>query len=136
MQRSCDVCGVTYEAKRPNAKFCSDTCRKRHQRGARKPERPEVAPVADIARSIGEIEESTAAALDETGRLETPLGRTALRLARRLDDPERETGQGLASLAKQFEAVFTSATAGVDVEDDPIDELRAARDRKRRANAG
>ncbi len=126
MQRACDVCGDQFEAQRANARYCSGRCRKRHQRGARKP-----AEVVELPQRTGRVEATTHTALVEADRLDTPLGQTALGLARRLDDPDRETGQGLSSLAKQFQAMLEAATAGAFVEADPIDELRAARDRKR-----
>ena len=131
MQRQCDVCAETYEAKRPSSRYCGERCRKRHQRGARKP-----SAVTDLPRKTGQVEATTVVTLTAADRLDTPLGQTTLELARRLDNSDRETGQGLSSLAKQFQAMLAAATAGAHAEADPIDELRAARDRKRRSSAG
>lgn len=131
MQRTCEACGDTYEAKHPTSKTCSERCKKRRQRGARKP-----APVTELPRQKGQVEVTTVATLTAAARLDTPLGQATLELARRLDSSDRETGQGLSSLAKQFQSMLAAATAGAHVEADPIDELRAARDRKRRASAG
>lgn len=126
MLRNCDVCGVQYEAKRPNSRFHSDTCRKRHQRGAR------VAPVRAVPTRVGLVEQATRAELDEAGRLGSALGQVAVALAARLDDG-RDTGQGAASLSKELRAVMAAALADVTAAADPIDELRSWRDRKRAA---
>jgi hypothetical protein len=130
MQRTCEACGVDYQAKHPTSKTCSERCKKRRQRGARQP-----ANVTELPRKTGRVEATTVETLTEADRLDTPLGQATLELARRLDNSDRETGQGLSSLAKQFQSMLEAATAGAHVEADPIDELRRARDRKR-ASAG
>lgn len=136
MKRSCDACGTEYEAKRASSQFCGDTCRKRAKRGARAPTgRPAAARAtvveADFAPEGGEAEQFTRKQLDEAGRLDTALGRVALILARRLD-AGGDTGAGLASLAKRHAEQLELATAGANQVADPLDELKAARDRKLR----
>ncbi|AJA43302.1 hypothetical protein VC60_gp01 [Mycobacterium phage Sbash] len=152
MTRSCVVCGTPFEAKRPQAKFCGATCRKRHSRGASTsastPQQPQVPttgapevtdptpsaamppllPAAGLVATV--VKELTAA-----GRMETVLGQQALRLAMRLETSTVDTGAGLASLSKELRAVMAQAVAGAAVEADPVDELRARRDAKR-ASAG
>jgi hypothetical protein len=126
MDRNCDVCGIAYSAHRPNSRFCSDTCRKRAQRGAL---------TAENGRSEAEfegpgaVEGATLAALEAAGRLETPLGQAALTLARRLDHSEREPAAGVATVAKQLGATLEAATAGANKAADPLDELKTRRDR-------
>lgn len=132
MQRPCDVCGEIYEAKRSSSKYCSDRCKTRKARGAPTehadpvPLRPVDTPEAEI----GPVEAETRRHLAEVDREASVLGQAALALARRLDYG-RDTGTALASLAKQLEATLGSATKGVASAADPLDELRARRDRKR-----
>jgi len=66
------------------------------------------------------------------GQLGSVAGQLALVLARRIGS-RRETGTATASLAKQFHATMTAALGGVAQAADPLDEIRARRDAKRRA---
>jgi hypothetical protein len=140
--RPCDACGETYEAKTRRSRYCSDRCKRRFHRGARAPEnvtpleprkRPKKkdrpATVEPVDDGAGPVEKATRMSLAEVDRLDSPLGAAAVVLARRLDEG-RDTGQGFASLAKQLQATLEAATAGVQQEADPIDELRARRARK------
>ena len=134
MQLACQVCEDTFEAKRATAKYCSGRCRKRNQRagGAKKAaERREAS-----SSGVGSVAAATLLQLQEASRLHTPLGQAALALASRLDISQTDTGAGVASLAKQLEATLAAATADAEVVDDPIDELKAARERKRNAASG
>src|SRR5687768_10840835 len=112
MQRPCDVCGESYEAKRATSKYCSDRCKMRKARGA--VTRPEAEKVPKLApkHTDGPVTESALVTLRDTDRVESPLGQAALALARRVD-LGRDTGAGLAALVKQFEATLKSATADV-----------------------
>jgi len=131
MMRPCDACGVDYEAKTSRSKFCSAKCKQRSHRGGgekngakRQNEAPQLASVAA----------ATLLELQEAKRLHTPLGQAALALAHRLDLSHTDTGAGVASLAKQLQATLAAATADVAAEQaDPVDEVRAARERKLRA---
>lgn len=127
--RTCDVCGAVYEAKRPNSKYCSPTCRKRASRGA---PTAEVVTLPSSKPESGPIETATRAELEAVDRLGSVFGQTALALARKLDTG-RDTGAAMASLAKQLESTMSSATEGVTAAADPLDELRARRDAKRNA---
>jgi hypothetical protein len=134
MQRTCEVCEEKFEAKRATAKYCSGRCRKRNQRagGAKKAEERRKA----AASGVGSVAAATLLELQEASRLHTPLGQAALALAHRLDMSQMDTGAGVASLAKQLEATLSAATADAEVAADPIDELKAARERKRNAASG
>lgn len=138
MLRPCDVCGVSYEAKRPNSRFCSGTCRKRFSRGVvTLPEVTEgenapvtdgdVPPVAVLVPpsdlEVGPVESALLAELSEVGRAATALGQAALALARRVDIG-RDTGAGLAALVKQLEATRSAATANVKSAASPLDLMR------------
>lgn len=147
MDRACDVCGITYTAKRASSRYCSPRCKTRAHRASDavkaqptskaqpRPEAPVVPiPTPEPAEALAvSVAESTRRALVELGRLESPLGQATMVLARRLDNPGSDTGAGLASLAKQYQATFAVATEGAKVEEDPLDELRARRDRKKQA---
>ena len=57
------------------------------------------------------------------------LGQVALLLAERMC--EFDTGSGTAALSKELRAVMVAAVQGAPAAADPVDELRARRDRKR-----
>lgn len=61
---------------------------------------------------IGPVEESTITALERVDRLNTPLGRTCVVLARRLDHAGVDTGSALASVAGRLESTLVAATRG------------------------
>ena len=126
MTRSCESCGRPYEARRPNSKFCGDTCRKRKQRAP-----DSVAPVTSVPPAV--THSALAAAIELTlidaERLDTFQGRQALALARRIDSPH-ETGSAVSSLSKELRAVMDEAMKGAHVKTDPVDELRRKREQK------
>lgn len=141
MDRACDVCGTAYTAKRASSRYCSPRCKTRAHRApdtvkaqpkAQAPVVPIPTPEPTDALAVS-VAESTRRALVDLGRLESPLGQATMVLARRLDNPGSDTGAGLASLAKQYQATFAVATEGAKTEEDPLDELRARRDRKKQA---
>lgn len=72
---------------------------------------------------------ATRAELEAAGRLDSMLGQVALLLAERMC--EFDTGSGTAALSKELRAVMATAVQGAPAAADPVDELRARRDRKR-----
>lgn len=127
--RLCDVCREPYIAKRLNSRFCSATCRKRNQR---KPVgSPAATPLPTVALGVGSVASITRAELEAAGRLGTSLGQVALLLAARLDAQVRESGMGVAAIVREHRAALAEALKGAAVAADPVDELRARRDRKR-----
>lgn len=68
------------------------------------------------------------AQLEAAGRAETYLGAAALALAERIDNSTAV--MGFAPLVKELRSTMDAALAGVKVAGDPVDELRARRDRK------
>lgn len=131
MRRRCDSCGSEYEAKRKTSKFCSTRCRVRaHERQETVAEFPLQPPEA-LGEGSGPVETVTRRILGEAERVDTVLGQQAITLAGRLDRPGSDTGSSVAALSKEFRAVMDAAMAGVGVAADPLDELRARRDRKR-----
>jgi hypothetical protein len=138
MERRCNVCKITYTAKRASSRYCSERCKKRAQRapanqrsGKRRQARPNTAvvplPQPDVTAGVAE---STRRKLDEMGRLDTPLGQATMVLARRLDAPGGESGSGLASVAKQLAVTLAAVGSDVRPADDLLDDLRIRRDRK------
>lgn len=137
MERACDVCGKAYEALRASSRVCSTTCRVRKTRARQAGLVVPVVPIAPVAvtpapsEAEGSLYAATLAELVAAGREGSALGRSALLLARRLDGAVREPGMGMAALAKQHEQTLAGAVRGAARAADPVDELRAARDRKR-----
>ncbi len=132
MQRQCESCGRSYAARRASSRFCGDTCGKRSQR-ARAAGIPLRAATLDGHEAApSELERATAHELEAVGRLESVAGQLALELARRVASGY-ESGAAVASLVKELRATMAAALAGVDRAADPLDEIRARRDRKRSA---
>ncbi|MFJ4735277.1 hypothetical protein ACIP6V_23890 [Streptomyces sp. NPDC088770] len=134
MKKRCEACGESFEAKRKTARFCSDRCRMRAHRRPAEGEQP--APVTSqppVQREDGS--ESLAAAargeLAAVGRDRTAAGQAVLVLARRIDANSAETGSSLAAMVREFRAALAGALEGAGEAVDPVDELRARRDRKR-----
>lgn len=125
MQRSCEVCGRSFEARRSTAKYCGQRCRKRSQRLGQVLKLPTSEP-----GSVSAVEE-TRRLLEFADLLNTPLGANLLRLAERLDD-RSDTGSALATLSKQHLALVEQVQRGLKTEANPLDEIRARRDRRRR----
>jgi len=130
MQRECNECGHCYTARRASSRFCGDTCGKRSQR-ARAAGVPLLAATLDGHEAPpSQLVEAVSRELDEVGRLGTVGGQLAVLLAGRIAG-RRETGSATAALAKQLHLTMTEALGGVAVAADPLDEIRARRDRKR-----
>jgi len=136
MQRKCASCGRSYQATRPNSKFCGDTCRKRAQRSPKKSPQPVDLSLPELLAGLGSAKTSwplTDAAtreLEAADRLDTVLGQAALVLARRIESP-METGASIASMTKQLRETLADALKGAQQVADPLDEIRARRDSKR-----
>jgi hypothetical protein len=128
MKRNCNSCGDEYEAKRPNSKYCGDTCRKRGSRsGDNLVDLPVTAEVEESSPLVDAIHRE----LEAAGVVDSPLGQQALELARRMTHP-RAMGLSVAPISKELRSVMAEA-----MKDAPraskLDELRARRERKRNA---
>lgn len=118
MQRKCDACPRMYEAVRPNSRFCSDTCRKRAQRGHLAPADPPPVPVSSVAGAA-------ASELRAVGRLDSSLGQAALALAARIDNSNAVNGY--AALVKEYRETMAEALKDVSANDsDALDEIQEA----------
>jgi hypothetical protein len=137
VRKSCTVCGGSFEAKRAAAKTCGDRCRQRAHRSPQAASEPKVLELPAESTSepspAGSVTTATAAELEQAGRLETALGQAALALARRIDTGASETGSSFASLARQHREALAEAVRDAKKAADPLDELRARRERKRDA---
>lgn len=127
MQRTCDVCGRDFEAKRRDAKMCSATCRS-NKRNMSAP--------SDAGDDGGNsLVKATMAELEAAGKLDTMLGQQALSLARRMSSE----ATGVAALSKELSRVAAAALANVPgagsstTAADEVDELRKRRNAKRAA---
>ena len=126
MQRTCATCGRSYQATRPNSKFCGDTCGKRARRSPGRAVKSDE-PTASVL--VG-LEAAATRELEAADRLDTVFGQAALVLARRIASP-METGSSIASMTKQLRETMADALKGAQQVADPLDEIRARRDSKR-----
>lgn len=126
MTKACEVCGESFEAKRPSARYCGATCRQRAKRGASLTVVPE--PPSD---ATAPLVEATRATLETAGVLGTVSGQASLILAARIA-AGRDTGAAIASMTKQLEASVAAALASVS-RADQMDEVTQRRDAKLRA---
>ena len=124
---ACVVCGESFKAESPRARYCGQTCRKR---GSRAGVSVVSAPDADEPAS-SPLFEATKATLEQAGVVDSPLAQQALELARRMSDP-RAMGLSVAPISKELRAVMTEALREAPTAS-ALDELRARRDRKRHA---
>lgn len=117
------IMGAPGEAGRGRPRKYCLTCR---------PSRAKTPPPAQVLppTPIGSVYDATRAVLTDTGRLHTPMGAAAMVLAEHIDTGE-QSGSALSSMVKQLSAALAEATANAKTEANPVDELRAKRDRKR-----
>jgi hypothetical protein len=134
MNRSCDLCGTEYLAKRASSKYCSERCRKRAQRS------PAIASVVPIASAPsappaeperGPLEAATFKELLAVGQESTAAGVSALILARRLDGVSADTGSSVAAVIREHGRKLAEAVAAGTAEADPLDQLAKRRQERR-----
>lgn len=138
MEATCEECGAAFEAKRATAKYCRRACSARATRKRAAAAAPAAAPPADPASvtpppGAEGMPLLVAATLDELAkakRLDTALGQAALVLAAKAGSWS-DTGSATASVVRELRATLQAALAGAETTADPLDELRARRDRKR-----
>jgi len=130
MRRTCDVCTRPYQAKRATSRYCSPRCRVRASRGA-KVVRPIERPLRELLPDAS-VAQATRAELDRLGAADSLMGSIALTLAAKIDAASVFDGS-LVSMVKELRIVMADATRTARIPDDPIDELKARRDRKRRS---
>ena len=77
---------------------------------------------------------STRAQLVAAGKLDCALGSAAMTYAARLDDPDT-AASAVAAIGKELRSTLEELTRGVAVASDPVDDLKAKRDARRKAGA-
>jgi hypothetical protein len=128
MQRPCDECGQTYAARRPTSKFCSTNCRTRAARRRKAGIPAPVRAITDAPTATGRL---AAATLEELGPIaETSDGLLLLALAERID-AAADTGSSIAALSREYAARKADLTETAPKAANPMDELRALRERRR-----
>ncbi len=144
MQRICEYCSEPFEAKRSDAKTCSQEHRNKLKQKVKRLSAVPAAELDKVAEAIdwpekadhpaaglrvaGELLLSVRQSLEKAGRLDTPHGQLALTVAKRLDTYSLlEPGAGLSSLSKELDRLLGVALAGTQVESDELDELQARR---------
>lgn len=75
------------------------------------------------------IVEATRRELEAVGKVDTPLGATALALAGRLDAND-DPGSAMAAMAKELRTTMAELTRTAPAVADPIDELKKRRERR------
>ena len=133
MRRNCDVCNEAFDAKRPQAKYCSTRCRTRASRAGLAVSRNPAAAAPTITRETSGLLDAVQAELEAAGKVNTVAGQHALELASRIvNAPGMNTG--VAALSKQLQNVLAEALRGATGQQaNPLDELKKRRDRKRTA---
>lgn len=126
MMRTCDICLISYDAKRPSSKYCSDSCRKRAQRAPVAPVVP-LTVVTSMVSSDGPLFLATSRELEAVDQLASSLGQSCLLIARRLDEGLLDTGGSIAALVREHRATLAEAVASGRVAADPLDQIAARR---------
>jgi hypothetical protein len=118
--KTCLVDGVPFEAKRAAAKYCSERCRKRAQRGhllpvstLPKPDVPDGVTVAQVRAELG-----------AAGRADTYLGAAALALAERIDNATAV--MGFAALVRELRVTMEAAMEGAGNDVDALTDIRSS----------
>lgn len=138
MQRTCDNCATSYEARRATSRYCSGACRTQAGRRAAaggKPVAKLVPPAPSEVRELGPIEASSSAELSAAGRLTSSAGQRALALARLLDAPPAGTLGAVAGWSREHGAAMASALVNVEQRQakSALELAREKRDAKRHA---
>jgi hypothetical protein len=149
MQRICECCSEPFEAKRSDAKTCSQVCRNKLKQKVKRlsavpaAELDEVAKVVDWPekadhpsngeryRFINKLVDSVEAALEKAEKLETPQGQALLVIADRLARNYGDNASGVAALSKELTRLMDSMLLGHEVKTDALDEIA----KRRRAKA-
>jgi hypothetical protein len=120
MGKSCGACGRPFEAKRLSAKYCSDLCRKRAQRGKTAPRAEGRLPVAEGPGPVERQVRADVAALVTAHPMGESLAEMSYALARTLDAGT----DAAAAVNRELRANLVELSRlAVDDSDDLADEL-------------
>ncbi len=123
---TCAVCPNQFEAKRPNAKYCSPACRVRAHRSPGGSASAQPRPARGRAgrpKVSARMAATTRAQLAAARKLDTPWGQAAMLLAKRLDAGSGETLAAVAAAVREHAQALDRALQG-DKPDDPVQGLR------------
>lgn len=112
-RRCCETCGRSIEGKRPAARFCSDTCRKRV---ARSPGSAAAAVIED--QGATEVADALRLEIETLGVGAMYEARIALGIASQLDNGT-VLGAAYASLSKELDRRVEALRMKVERPDDP-----------------
>lgn len=129
--RTCDYCGLEFEAARSNARYCGGAHRNQASRDRARARQQEA---QDQARE-GFVASATRRELAEHDRQDTAAGLAALALAGRIDHAERETGSSFAAVVREHRRTLADALKGTVPQGDVVDEVRAKREQHRAARS-
>lgn len=128
MERDCDRCGHTYQARRSTSRYCSPRCRKQASRHP-KPDTPVTempdAPAVFLA---------TQRELRDAGSLDSALGHAALKLAALIDESGATSGSAPATLVREWRVTLAEAVKRQAAPTSLIDELRKRREQRSSAS--
>jgi hypothetical protein len=134
VRKQCAVCRVPFEAQRVAAKYCSPRCRVRATRARAAGQDGTAVSVAEPSPATpAGVEAAITAELAAAGRTATSSGQSALALARRIDAGAGEPGSALAAMVRELRAALADAVKDGQAVANPLDELRARRERSRAA---
>lgn len=138
MQRTCDNCATSYEARRATSRYCSGACRTqagRRAAGGKPVAKLVPPPAAAEVREVGPIESASTSELAAAGRLTSSAGQRALALARLLDAPPAGTLGAVAGWSREHGAAMASALVNVEQRQakSALELAREKRDAKRHA---
>ena len=119
--------------RRPDARFCSERCRKAAARAAAGVPVQLISTPSPVADG-GSLTAATLAELAAADRVDCALGQAALALARRVD-AGHESGSSVAALVRELRVTMEAALDGAARADDVVDELRRKREQLRRRRA-
>jgi hypothetical protein len=123
VQRACDLCGDTYEAKRSTSRFCKPAHRTAWARGSRPATElpaspPSGTPEGDLPQ-YPKAAEMLARELDRLGVLESFEAAAVLILARQLDSGVI-VGAAAVSLSKEIDRRADALRLKADLPNDPV----------------
>lgn len=135
MQRNCAWCGKSFEFKKPQATYCSGSCRATAAKERKAGPRAEPTAAPAPQRAVSGLVDSVLAELEVLGKVDSADGQLALELAGRIvSAPGMNTG--VAALSKELSRVRAEVRASSTATVDLVDELAKRRDEKRKRAAG
>jgi len=129
MQRNCEQCGRTFEARSSRARYCGAPCRMRanydRTRGVTGGAPPPALRPSEPGQRRWLVLPAVEEQLTSVGLADSPQGRTALQLAERLDAvTTAESPSAVAALARELSRTLDALGQKAEVADDPLARMR------------